>query len=281
MKIKIADANRFGPLSVDRLEAFERSLGTALPAPYRRHLSKHNGGYVDGARRLCLLHHVFGVHDGPAWAQFRDRAKAYGGLVPSRLLPIADDPGGNLICLSLSGPDRGAVYFWDHESGASPEQSLTLLAPNFPAFNRGLAVRVALARKRMATVERFAKRFGVVVPVYGGRTILDLAVEHGSLRLVKMLVRMGASIGPELLIDAVRFKGPNTVRFLISRGADVNGYVSGTGFTALMLAASTDAADVVEVLLSHGADPRPTNRWGKTASDLARSDRVKELLRHA
>ena len=120
MKIRIVDSNRFGKLTPAKLNAFEKSLGSTLPEPYRTHLLNHNGGYVDGAKRLGNLHHVYGIHDGPGWARFHDRSQMYGGLVPERLLPIADDPGGNLICIVLSGPDRGALCFWDHEARAIP-----------------------------------------------------------------------------------------------------------------------------------------------------------------
>jgi cell wall assembly regulator SMI1 len=113
MEVRIVDSNRYGKLTLARLKSFERSLGTTVPEPYRKHLLDHNGGYVEGARRLGVLHHVHGIHDGPAWARFRDRSQVYGGLVPERLLPIADDPGGNLICIVLAGPDRGVVCFLD------------------------------------------------------------------------------------------------------------------------------------------------------------------------
>jgi hypothetical protein len=39
----------------------------------------------------------------------------YQDRVPNTLLPVARDPGGNLLCLQLSEQDYGKVYFWDHE----------------------------------------------------------------------------------------------------------------------------------------------------------------------
>jgi len=32
--------------------------------------------------------------------------------IPMRFFTIAYDDGGNLICISVSGNDRGKVYFW-------------------------------------------------------------------------------------------------------------------------------------------------------------------------
>lgn len=278
MRIHIVDSNRFGKLTPAKLKAFEKSLGTALPEPYRTHLLHHNGGYVRGAGDMGVLHHVRGLHDGPDWARFPDRAKAYGGLVPARLLPIADDPGGNLFCIVLSGSDRGAVCFWDHERAGDPAGSVIPLAPDFGAFLRGLAITYAIARKQMKAVQEAVAEVGIDAPVYAGKTILDLALERGSLRMVKMLVAAGARIRPDALIEAVRNGAINTVRFLLSRGVDVNHAIPDTGFTALMLAASGDDVAVAKVLLEAGAARRPTNRWGKTAAGLAHGPKMKRLL---
>ena len=37
------------------------------------------------------------------------------GTLSKKILPIADDPGGNVICLSLDKKDYGTVYFANHE----------------------------------------------------------------------------------------------------------------------------------------------------------------------
>jgi hypothetical protein len=277
MEIRIVESNRFGKLTPSKLDAFEKSLGSTLPEPYRTHLLEHNGGCVYGAQQLGDLHHVHGIHDGPEWARFHDRSQ-YAGLVPERLLPIADDPGGNLICIVLSGPDVGAVCFWDHERADDPVASVTPLAPDFGAFLRGLAIKYVIARKRTKAVKTAVAEVGIDTPVYAGKSILDLAIERGSLRMVKMLVRAGARIGPDRHIEAVRNKAINAVRFLLSCGLDVNYVVPETGFTALMLAASRDAVEVAKLLLQAGALRTAKNIWGKTAAELAHSSRMKELL---
>jgi SMI1 / KNR4 family (SUKH-1)/Ankyrin repeats (3 copies) len=277
MQIRIVESNRFGTLNTAELEAFERRLGATLPDDYRRHLLQHNGGYVDGATRIGELHHVYGVHDGPEWTRFLDRA-ATRGIIPERLLPIANDPCGNQICVVLSGSDRGAVRFWDHEGGLEPDASVTQLAPDFDAYLRGVALKVAIARKQANVVRKAAQELGVHAPVYAGKTLLDLVFERGSLRLVKMLVAMGADIRPNALIEAVRNAAPNTVNYLLNRGANVNYAIPETGFTALMLAASRNTTAIAEVLLQHGADTTPCNRWGKTAAELAHSRRMIKLL---
>jgi hypothetical protein len=277
MEIRIVESNCFGKLTPAKLEAFEKSLDTALPEPYRTHLLEHNGGYVYGARKLGELHGVFGIHDGPEWAQLHDPSK-YAGLVPKNLLPIADDPGGNLICIVLSGVIRGAICFWDHERGNDPVGSVSALAPDFQSYLRGLAIMYAIFRKRMKAVKEAVAERGIDTPIYAGKTILDLAIERGSLRMVKMLVRAGARISPDALIEAVRNSAINTVRFLFSLGLDVTYAIPETGFTALMLAASGDAVEVAKFLLDAGALRKPKNAWGKTAAELAHTLPMKKLL---
>lgn len=66
-----------------------------------------------------------------------------GTRVPNNMLPIAREVFGNLILLSVKGPDRGKVYFWDHEmecaEGEIPDYSnLTLIADSFEEFIDGL-----------------------------------------------------------------------------------------------------------------------------------------------
>ena len=42
------------------------------------------------------------------------------GRIPENLFPIACEDGGSLICLSLSGSDKGAVYYWDYYGETQP-----------------------------------------------------------------------------------------------------------------------------------------------------------------
>jgi hypothetical protein len=279
MRIDIADSNRFGTLAPERLAAFEASLGTSLPDPYRAHLLAHNGGHVEGARKIHELHHVHGIHDGPQWARFPDSQAIYGGLVPRNLLPIADDPGGNLICLVLTGANRGAVWFWDHErAGGNPTDGIMELAPDFDAFLQGLAIKVAIARAQAPLVRQAVDELGLDTPVYAAKTMLDLAFDSGSEPIIAMLMNQGAKVRDDALIEAVRSGSLETVEVLLARGVDVNYVVPDTGFTALMLAASGDVTDIAELLLRRGADPARRNRWGKTAADLAHSAKMKHVL---
>ena len=55
--------------------------------------------------------------------------------------PIASDDYGNSICLIVKGPNRGKIYFWDHEMEADTDQgevadysNMTLISDSFNEF---------------------------------------------------------------------------------------------------------------------------------------------------
>jgi hypothetical protein len=58
------------------------------------------------------------------------------GEVPVGILPIGDDPGGNLICMCINRENYGKIYFCDHEL-EDPETGFIIMsdiAKSFSAF---------------------------------------------------------------------------------------------------------------------------------------------------
>ena len=116
---------------------FEMGLAAVLPDDYRAFLLRFNGGspepsgFRGGAEVLsgffgfCQKHHCllcnYYVHRQ---------------ILPQGVIPIGDDPAGNLICLSVSKQTIGRVYFWDHEVGDA--SGLSDLAESFTAFLESL-----------------------------------------------------------------------------------------------------------------------------------------------
>lgn len=131
---------------------FESELGTHLPGDYRAFLLQHNGGVPEtndfdlpsgGGSGVNLFYGLSGLTDPVQPSDLRAERKRMVGRVPGHILPIGDAEGGNLVCISLSGQDRGAVYFWDHEEEAEEEESpsyqnLFKLADNFSDFWKNL-----------------------------------------------------------------------------------------------------------------------------------------------
>jgi cell wall assembly regulator SMI1 len=144
------------PAPQDQLEAFEAELGSRLPNDYRQFLARTNGGVIRGWYRFkgrtprgemwsTYLHHVCGFREEPHFSLRFNRGcclSAESGF-PHALLWIMDDPGGNGICIGLTGDQRGKVYFWIHDELPDPEawdgrvesaSNVILLAESFTEF---------------------------------------------------------------------------------------------------------------------------------------------------
>lgn len=120
----------------------------------------------------------------------------------------------------------------------------------------------------------------------GGTPVLASAAGSGRQGTVNLLLGRAADVnacdafGYTALMRAATCGDPATVRTLVDRGAQVN-QGNGTWATALFSAASfypavsaQRRADVVRLLLSHGADTRRKNDGGQTPLDHARRERV-------
>nr|WP_052478942.1 SMI1/KNR4 family protein [Kibdelosporangium sp. MJ126-NF4]CEL21420.1 hypothetical protein [Kibdelosporangium sp. MJ126-NF4]CTQ96013.1 hypothetical protein [Kibdelosporangium sp. MJ126-NF4] len=112
--------------SDDEIDAFERAIEAPLPGGYRQFLAGY-GGYCFRTRV------VFPIAEACPWGQLGDidvflavtgdpafditeaATRTYVGRVPDETIPIARDPGGNLVLLGVEGMVVGQVFFWDHE----------------------------------------------------------------------------------------------------------------------------------------------------------------------
>jgi len=83
---------------------------------------------------------LYALISGLACVTLRHRLSAYKGRVPHGMLPIGDDPAGNLYLMDLSPGERyGRIYFWDHEieaddEGQSHQKNITLISNSFIEF---------------------------------------------------------------------------------------------------------------------------------------------------
>lgn len=135
------------PLQAADMERVEKRLGTRFPEDYRKFLLKFNGGHpepcsfrfkgADGFENESLIGRFYAIHDEKD-DNFETTHTFFknNGRIPPNVAPIAYDPFGNRVCISLSGPDRGTVYFWDHELELERPgyQNLAFVAKNFTEF---------------------------------------------------------------------------------------------------------------------------------------------------
>ncbi len=132
-------------LTTDDIHAIERRLGSRLPDDYRAFLLEYNGGRpvpcnfpIEGLLNnpFGTIHFFFGIDDPVQAYNIGWHREVMPGRLPDKLLPIACDHCGNLVCLSLYGEDLGAVLFWDcHTEPSEPSYaSVHKIAASFAAF---------------------------------------------------------------------------------------------------------------------------------------------------
>jgi hypothetical protein len=131
---KVAMRQSFQPaLTEADLRAAEQQLRIELPSDYKAFLLANNGGRPTPNRfpvannpsgSQGILDWLFGIHAGRHYSLLHEAAVTK-GRVPAELLPIGEDPGGNLICLAISGPNRNKVFFWILEDEADEDEPPT------------------------------------------------------------------------------------------------------------------------------------------------------------
>ncbi len=112
------------PLTPSEVAELERRLGAPLPADYldfaltygRCHIRGWGDvPLVDGPRTV-LLDTFFGGQAGGGRSVLAMQEE-YAGAFPDGVVPIADDPNGNLYLLWVSDPDLpGSIWYADYSS---------------------------------------------------------------------------------------------------------------------------------------------------------------------
>ncbi len=211
-KMNIPEPNPYGTLNPERLAEFEAKLGYKLPSGYREFLISCNGGkpepydfeVSDGADSL---HHVYGLHDGPNYAQLDYAFSIYYGRMPQSMIPIADDPCGNAICIGVTGDQEGRVFFWDHEFESDDgldHDNITSLAESFEAFCESLfawvdpdetEIDVVVKNDDVDAMKRILES-GVELEHIDeyGRTMIERAAIKNSIQIIQYLHSKGAKL---------------------------------------------------------------------------------------
>jgi len=206
-----------GPLlSQDEINTIEVVLGLRLPFEYKLFLSKNNGGHPEPS---CFsgvgdevsfsgscIHYFYGVGDEAPHVQILRAFNIFKGRIPKGLIPIADDPFGNQICIVTEGNEIGIIYFWDHENKHSPPtfRNMYNLAPSFDDFishffeiERPWETELdrAVRKNDVETLQRLLD-FGADLEKEDqwGRTLMENAALANSLNVMKLLFAQGATL---------------------------------------------------------------------------------------
>ncbi len=138
------------PATPEALAALEADAGVVLPPDYRQALLAANGGppaedlllsLPDGGE--TVINSFFGAGlEGPA--DILSNLAPIAEDIPAGFLPIAEDPGGDMILLACAGDMAGAVCYFSHDRPAPADVALpgypatARLAPSFTAFMASL-----------------------------------------------------------------------------------------------------------------------------------------------
>ena len=147
----------------------------------------------------------------------------------------------------------------------------------------------AIAQEDNETVKNAIKSgFKVNTRDSENNTALHVAVEHGNLEIVKLLLESGANVNIKnkykltpiwMFDDEEEGKALEIFRLLIAKGADVN-LPNEDKETLLMRACEDDNLEVVKLLLKAGANPNlKFDEDDETAFELTDSDEIKQLLK--
>lgn len=139
----------FNNVSEVAIKRFEKTYNLTLPREYKQFMLANNGGkpiarrFVtkDGKQTSSLmLLYPISQEESPNMSMIYEEINE---RIPGDLLVIGEDPIDNKICLSLSGKDKGAVYYWSLDMEDSEEPSyehFSLVADRFSEFMSNLYV---------------------------------------------------------------------------------------------------------------------------------------------
>ena len=123
--------NSADKINAEDIAAFENEVGIKFPEEYKQFILKENGGKpeedwlydffdeVTEAENTSVIREFFSLFldDTVKIGNLKKiyKTMTYEEMIPDGMLPIADDPGGNVIGISLNKDDYGYVYFINHE----------------------------------------------------------------------------------------------------------------------------------------------------------------------
>lgn len=129
----------------DQISFVEKLISAELPSSYIALLMFSNGGHpeldtfyfeAEGSRQEWSIGRFFHISsdlestENVVW-NYKNRWSG----APREFLPIADDGGGNLICLDLTDPGNNRVVLWVHDI---PDQPIVYIAGSFKEFIEAL-----------------------------------------------------------------------------------------------------------------------------------------------
>ncbi|MBC1898549.1 SMI1/KNR4 family protein [Listeria booriae] len=130
------------------IEDFEQRYNLKLAEDYKKFLLDFNGGYADPnvfkiseEQGESALNTLYGLGIDDEYDELASVYESLDGIIPSDFISIADDSGGNQICLGVDDDYFGKVFVWIHDMEIEEDMdNMFLLADNFKLFLNNLHV---------------------------------------------------------------------------------------------------------------------------------------------
>lgn len=125
----------------------ENVIGIALPRAYRDFLLNHNGGRptpkifrIPQTKSFGQVLDFFAIDDPVESCCIDWNVGVFSARMPSGLIPIACEDGGNIICIGVDTQKIGRIYYWDHdnETSAAGYQNVFKIAESLDEFLENL-----------------------------------------------------------------------------------------------------------------------------------------------
>ncbi|MBC2163881.1 SMI1/KNR4 family protein [Listeria booriae] len=124
------------------IEDFEQRYNLKLAEDYKKFLLDFNGGYADPnvfkiseEQGESALNTLYGLGIDDEYDELGSVYESLDGIIPSDFISIADDSGGNQICLGVDDDYFGKVFVWIHDMEIEEDMdNMFLLADDFKLF---------------------------------------------------------------------------------------------------------------------------------------------------
>ncbi|MBC2328034.1 SMI1/KNR4 family protein [Listeria booriae] len=130
------------------IEDFEQRYNLKLAEDYKKFLLDFNGGYADPnvfkiseEQGKSALNTLYGLGIDDEYDELASVYESLDGIIPSGFISIADDSGGNQICLGVDDDYFGKIFVWMHDMEIEEDMdNMFLLAADFKLFLDNLYV---------------------------------------------------------------------------------------------------------------------------------------------
>lgn len=127
----------------DHIKNLERKYAIKISEDYSFCLKHFGNDYIKEnyrfippenlSTKMKLTHYeidsFYGLHNDEN--NFEDKINFYKDVLPTDLIPIADLPGGDLVCIGITSDTQNKIYIWFHDLEG---QNLFLVSDSFKSF---------------------------------------------------------------------------------------------------------------------------------------------------